>query len=61
MLIGRRSALVAATVVLAAVGMLMLTILVVEAEPAEATFPGQNGKIAISSYRDGNFEIYHEL
>jgi WD40 repeat protein len=45
--------------VLAAVGMLMLTMLVVVAdEPAGAAFPGQNGKIAFSSERDGNPEIY---
>jgi hypothetical protein len=43
--------------VLAAVGMLLLTMLVVGGKPAEATFPGQNGKIAFSSDRDGNFEI----
>jgi WD40 repeat protein len=37
--------------------MLMLTILVM-VEPAGAAFPGQNGKIAFTSNRDGNFEIY---
>ncbi len=40
---------------LAAVG---LVVVVVYAQPAEAAFPGQNGKIAFSSDRDGNFEIY---
>ena len=43
--------------VLAAVGMLLLTMLVV-GKPAEAAFPGQNGKIAFTSDRDGNSEIY---
>jgi len=47
----------AATGVLAAVGMLLLTMLVV-GKPAEAAFPGQNGKIAFTSERDGNEEIY---
>ena len=47
----------AAAGVLAAVGMLMLTILVVD-EPAGAAFPGENGKIAFESNRDGNAEIY---
>ena len=28
------------------------------ATPAQAAFPGQNGKIAFTSYRDGNAEIY---
>ena len=27
-------------------------------KPAEAAFPGANGKIAFASSRDGNFEIY---
>ncbi len=27
-------------------------------EPAEAAFPGKNGKIAFTSARDGNDEIY---
>ena len=40
--------------VLLAVGMPM----VAAVSPAEAAFPGQNGKIAFSSTRDGNGEIY---
>jgi TolB protein len=28
------------------------------AEPVKAAFPGENGKIAFTSYRDGNDEIY---
>jgi|SRR5215208_6775061 len=48
----------AAAGVLVAVGMLMLTMLVVADEPAGAAFPGQNGKIAFESNRDGNAEIY---
>jgi Bacterial Ig-like domain len=48
----------AAAGVLAAVGMLLLTMLLLGGKPAEAAFPGQNGKIAFESTRDGNFEIY---
>ena len=40
--------------VLLAVGMPM----VAAVSPAEAAFPGQNGKIAFTSNRDGNLEIY---
>jgi dipeptidyl aminopeptidase/acylaminoacyl peptidase len=50
-------ALAATAGVLAAVGMLMLMILVVD-EPARAAFPGENGKIVFWSSRDGNAEIY---
>jgi Tol biopolymer transport system component len=32
--------------------------LVATEEPAEASFPGENGKIAFSSDRDGDFDIY---
>src|SRR5215216_3081437 len=35
----------------------MLTGLIAAA-PAHAAFPGANGRIAFSSFRDGNFEIY---
>ncbi len=44
--------------VFAAVGMLTLTMLLALVEPAEAAFPGQNGKIAFTSNRAGNPEIY---
>ena len=27
-------------------------------QPIDAAFPGVNGKIAFTSYRDGNYEIY---
>src|SRR5215210_7256925 len=50
-------ALATAAGVLVAVGMLML-IMVSLVEPAGAAFPGQNGKIAFQSNRDGNSEIY---
>jgi TolB protein len=33
-----------------AVGLLMLMVVMVEAGPAEATFPGKNGRIAYASY-----------
>ncbi len=39
---------------LAAVGVLGL----IEVRPAEATFPGKNGKIAFQSDRGGSYEIY---
>src|SRR5918993_4906550 len=53
------AAAAAAAGVLVAVGMLMLTMLLVVDEPAGAAFPGQNGKIAFDSTRDGgNEEIY---
>jgi len=42
------------TVALAAVGVLGL----VEMRPAEATFPGKNGKIAFQSDAGGSYEIY---
>jgi TolB protein len=35
-----------------------LLALVVRVEPSQAAFPGQNGKIAFQSNRDGNLEIY---
>lgn len=49
----------AAGATLVAVGLLML-MLVVEVRPAEATFPGKNGKIAYSGYdaTDKDYEIY---
>jgi len=47
-------ALATAVALLAAVGVLGL----VEVRPAEATFPGKNGKIAFQSDRGGSYEIY---
>src|SRR3712207_7477177 len=47
----------AAVGVLAAAGMLLLTMLAL-VEPAGAAFPGKNGKIVFSTNRDGNYEIY---
>jgi TolB protein len=49
-------ALVVAAGALAAVGFLML--MVVEAGPAGATFPGKNGKIAYSGFDGQDSEIY---
>jgi Tol biopolymer transport system component len=52
-------ALVAAVGALVAVGLLGLMLLVVEARPAGAAFPGKNGKIAFVSDRaGGNLDIY---
>jgi hypothetical protein len=48
-------ALVALLAALAMVASLLLT---QPQKPAQAAFPGQNGKIAFVSDRDGNFEIY---
>jgi hypothetical protein len=50
--------LAAAVGTLVAVGMLVLIMLVVEARPAEATFPGKPGKIAYSGYDGQDYEIY---
>src|SRR4028119_794612 len=33
-------------------------LLAVALQPAEAAFPGKNGKIAFSSHRDTDYEIY---
>jgi len=45
--------------VLVAVGMLVLMLVVVDARPAEATFPGKNGKIAYTrAYSTGIDSIY---
>ncbi len=43
---------------LVAVGLVLLIMLVVEARPAEATFPGKSGKIAYSGSDGNDFEIY---
>ena len=48
----------AALATLVAVGLLVSTMLVADVQPAKAAFPGQNGKIAFSSNRSGNYEIY---
>jgi hypothetical protein len=39
-------------------GVLVALVLVAAGNKAEAAFPGKNGKIAFTSYRDGNYEIY---
>jgi hypothetical protein len=46
---------VAAAGLLAAVGLLVV---ILYAQPAEATFPGKSGKIAYSGYDGTDFEIY---
>jgi Tol biopolymer transport system component len=52
-------ALVTAAGTLVAVGLLVLIMLVViEARPAEATFPGKSGKIAYQGYDGQDYEIY---
>jgi TolB protein len=43
-------ALAAAAGTLVAVGLLLLMLLVIDAQPAGATFPGKNGKIAYASF-----------
>jgi hypothetical protein len=48
----------AAAGALVAVGLLTLMMLVVEERPAEAAFPGQNGKIAYTHWRGNDTEIY---
>jgi tol-pal system beta propeller repeat protein TolB len=54
-----RTVLLSATVVLALVAACMAALVVAVVKPAEAAFPGRNGKIAFSSPRAGNnYEIY---
>src|SRR5215217_6212267 len=48
----------AAAGMLVAVGLVVLIMVVVEASPAEATFPGNPGKIAYSGHHGQDFEIY---
>src|SRR5215213_6117265 len=48
----------AAAGTLVAVGLVVLIMVVVEASPAEATFPGNPGKIAYSGHHGQDFEIY---
>src|SRR5215217_4401247 len=43
---------------LVAVGLVVLIMVVVEASPAEATFPANPGKIAYSGHHGQDFEIY---
>jgi WD40-like Beta Propeller Repeat len=43
---------------LVAVGLVVLIMVIVEAHPAEATFPGNPGKISYSGYDGQGFEIY---
>src|SRR5215212_10007506 len=43
---------------LVAVGLVVLIMMVVEASPAEATFPANPGKIAYSGHHGQDFEIY---
>jgi TolB protein len=54
--LGALAAVGAATLV--AVGLLVLVMLVLELRPAEATFPGQNGKIAYVGWDGHDREIY---
>src|SRR5215208_397097 len=51
-------ALEAASGTLVAVGLVVLIMVVVEASPAEATFPANPGKIAYSGYDGQDFKIY---
>jgi hypothetical protein len=50
--------LTAAVGVLVAEGLLVLMLMVVEARPAGAAFPGQNGKIAYAGFDGHDSEIY---
>jgi hypothetical protein len=51
-------ALAAAAGVLVAVGLLVLMLVVAEARPAGATFPGKPDKIAFSSFDGNDDDIY---
>jgi hypothetical protein len=48
----------AAGALVAARLLVLMLLVVVEARPAEATFPGKNGKIAYSSWDGQDYEIY---
>jgi Tol biopolymer transport system component len=48
----------AAAGTLVAVGLIVLFMVVIEASPAEATFPGNPGKIAYSAHDAQDFELY---
>src|SRR5918997_1199445 len=50
-------ALAAAGGALVTVGLLVLMLVVVQARPVGATFPGQNGKIAYACYDGSDYEI----
>jgi len=53
---GALAAVARATLV--AVGLVVLIMLVVEVQPAEAAFPGKNGKMAYSGWDGHDQEIY---
>jgi Tol biopolymer transport system component len=55
---GRANLLKVSLVLAAAVLAACLLAFVVRVEPSQAAFPGQNGKIAFVSTRDGSYEIY---
>jgi hypothetical protein len=57
----RLGALAAAVGMLAAVGLLVLMLVVIEAGPAEATFPGKNGKIAYGTSSAKSPYLYNLL
>jgi len=44
--------------ILAALVLTLATLFLIAGEPARAAFPGSNGKIAFTSSRDGNLDIY---
>jgi Tol biopolymer transport system component len=54
----RRTVWLSTAVVLALVAACMTALVVAVVKPAEATFPGQNGKIAFASTRSGDWDIY---
>src|SRR5215213_6305749 len=56
--ISRLEALAVAAGALVAGGLLVLMMVLVEAQPAEATFPGQNGRIAYHSLTKTDYEIF---
>ena len=49
---------VAAMAAALATSILIVVSIATSSEPAQAAFPGTNGKIAFVSARDGNFEVY---
>jgi Ca2+-binding RTX toxin-like protein len=58
MVVLKNKALLSITLAVFMAAGLLVAGLMALVEPAEGTFPGQNGKIAFESIRDGNREIY---
>src|SRR5215207_2133945 len=56
--LGKRGGSLAKSTYLVALATAVVVLGLIEAQPAEATFPGKNGKIAFQSDAGGNYDIY---